>query len=61
MSMKCTECPYYWADAVERIGEDGKTHLEVVGREYCHYGYNDGYAPCEVVDEPTYDYTEDYE
>ena len=35
--MKCADCAYYWAD------EDEQT-------PYCHYGYGDGYAPCEVED-----------
>lgn len=59
--MKCKDCPYYWADTEEYVGDDGQVHLRTVGREHCQYGYNDGYAPCEVVDEPEYDYTEDYD
>ena len=51
--MDCKNCPYYWADTEEYIGEDGKTHLRTVGREHCQYNYNDGYAPCETSD---YDY-----
>ena len=34
-AIKCADCPYYWADA------DGEI-------PYCHYQYNDGYAPCEI-------------
>lgn len=41
--MKCKDCPYYWADV------DDKGHP--IGGEYCHYEYDDGYAPCEVEDE----------
>lgn len=48
--MKCTDCVYYWADIEEYVGEDGNTHARTVGNEYCHYAYNDGYAPCEVED-----------
>lgn len=62
--MKCENCPYYWADTQEYLGSDGELHVCEIGRKYCHYRYNDGYAPCEVVDEPTYDYdeySEDYE
>lgn len=40
--MKCKECPYYWSDT----DNEGKP----VSREYCHYIWNDGYAPCEVDD-----------
>ena len=35
--IKCKDCPYYWADAENEIA-------------YCHYAYNDGYAPCEIDD-----------
>lgn len=59
--MKCKDCPYYWADTEEYVGDDGQVHLRTVGREYCHYNYNDGNAPCEVSDEPEYDYMEDYD
>lgn len=45
--MKCINCPYYWEDTKEVIGADRLPHLEVVGKAYCHYNYNDGYAPCE--------------
>lgn len=45
--MKCTDCPYYFADIEEYIGEDGQPHLREAGREYCHYQYNDNDAPCE--------------
>lgn len=40
MKMKCTNCNYYWADC----DENGTP----TSREYCHYQYDDGYAPCEV-------------
>lgn len=40
--MKCVDCPYYWIDDGEQYG-------------CCHYRYNDGYAPCEVADEPVTD------
>lgn len=56
--MKCVDCPYWWADIEEYVGEDGKTHVRTVGYEHCHYRYNDGYAPCEV-EETDYE-TEDY-
>jgi hypothetical protein len=36
--MRCKDCPYWWIDDEE---------------PYCHYQYNDGYAPCEV-DETEY-------
>lgn len=42
--MKCADCPYYWADVNEQSGEQ-------IGHSYCHYQYDDGYAPCEVEDE----------
>ena len=35
--IKCKDCPYYWADMDGEIA-------------YCHYQYNDGYAPCEIDD-----------
>ena len=35
--MKCIDCPYFWKDDDNEIA-------------YCHYQYNDGYAPCEVED-----------
>lgn len=66
--MKCTDCPYYWADIEEYMGDDGKMHARTIGREYCHYAYNDGYAPCEAEEyyedvdySPEYEYEEDYE
>lgn len=36
-AVKCVDCPYHWREE---------------GEEYpvCHYGWNDGYAPCEVDD-----------
>lgn len=36
--MKCSECPYYWID------EDESEYPS------CHYGANDGCAPCEQED-----------
>ena len=36
-AIKCKDCGYYWADA------DGEI-------PYCHYGWNDGEAPCEIED-----------
>lgn len=38
--MKCSDCAYFWPDVDERTGEPTST-------AYCHYGYDDGYAPCE--------------
>ena len=35
--IKCKDCPYFWADG------DGENF-------YCHYQYNDGFAPCEADD-----------
>lgn len=35
--IKCIDCPYYWWD---ELGEPS----------YCHYQYDDGYAPCEIED-----------
>ena len=35
--IKCVDCPYYWVDADGEIA-------------YCHYQYDDGYAPCEIED-----------
>lgn len=35
--MKCMDCPYFWMDEDE-------------DRAYCHYHWEDGYAPCEVDD-----------
>ena len=39
--LKFKDCPYYWAD------NDPTT---VADLPYCHYQYNDGYAPCEIED-----------
>lgn len=44
--MKCKDCCYFWQDK----GED---------YPWCHYVWNDGYAPCEV--EEYEKETEDYE
>ena len=41
--MKCTECPYFWCEC----DEDGTP----IGHPYCHYQWDDGYAPCEGEDE----------
>ena len=35
--MKCADCPYCWKDEGDKY-------------PHCHYGYDDGYAPCEVED-----------
>ena len=35
--IKCANCSYYWADFDDEI-------------PYCHYQYDDGYAPCEIED-----------
>lgn len=48
--MKCKDCVYYFADIREYLGSDGEWHAYEASREYCHYAYNDGYAPCEVED-----------
>lgn len=40
--MKCIDCPYHWADC----DDNGVP----VNNAYCHYQYDDGYAPCEVDD-----------
>ena len=40
--MKCKDCPYYWSDT-----DDKGTPINL---PYCHYQWNDGYAPCEVDD-----------
>lgn len=40
--MKCAECPYWWKSK----NEDTPS---------CHYGYDDGCAPCEVEDDFTPD------
>lgn len=36
--MKCSNCPYSWAEF------DGDI-------PFCHYTWNDGYAPCEVEED----------
>ena len=38
----CSDCCYCWAD----VDDEGRP----VSREYCHYPYDDGYAPCEIDD-----------
>ena len=43
--MKCEDCAYYWRD------DDTKV-------KFCHYQYNDGYAPCEVDEQ--YEEQNDY-
>ena len=47
--MSCNNCGYHYADC-DSSGIP-------TGNAYCHYYYNDGYAPCEVDDE----YIEDEE
>lgn len=39
-TIHCADCPYYYNDL-----DDGEIC-------YCHYTWDDGYAPCEVEDEP---------
>lgn len=48
--MKCTDCAYYWCEC----DENGKP----IDHPFCHYQYNDGYAPCEVEET---EYIEDNE
>lgn len=38
--MKCKDCAYYYAE----IGPDGQP----LTLNFCHYRWNDGYAPCEI-------------
>lgn len=38
--MKCKDCPYFWSDCDEKGNP--------IDRPYCHYQWDDGYAPCEV-------------
>ena len=38
--LKCKDCPYYWADNDPTVAD----------LPYCHYQYDDGYAPCEIED-----------
>lgn len=45
--MKCKDCVYYYADIVL---DDETDEFTEIGDAYCHYGYNDGYAPCECDD-----------
>lgn len=45
--MKCNDCCYFWADCNDKG--------EPIGKPYCHYQYNDGYAPCEIEDNETPD------
>lgn len=50
--IKCEDCSYFWADC----DKSGKP----INHPSCHYGWNDGYAPCEVDDiETPDDYCED--
>jgi hypothetical protein len=42
MTIKCTDCPYYWADCNDKG--------EPIDRPSCHYQWDDGYAPCEIDD-----------
>ena len=41
--MKCKDCPYFFSDTDD--------HGKPIAREYCHYRWNDGYAPCEIDDQ----------
>ena len=41
--MKCKDCAYFWSDC----DDNGNP----IGNPYCHYQWNDGYAPCETEDE----------
>lgn len=47
MSLKCKDCPYHWADCNDKG--------EPIGAPYCHYQWDDGYAPCETDDYETID------
>lgn len=38
--MKCKNCCYWWAE----VDMDGKP----ISQEFCHYSWDDGYAPCEI-------------
>lgn len=38
--MKCKDCLYFFSDTNDKG--------EPITEEYCHYKYDDGYAPCEV-------------
>ena len=40
--MKCIDCPYHWKDENDDF-------------PCCHYGWNDGYAPCEVDEAEEYE------
>lgn len=42
MKLRCIDCLYFYADC----DEQGNAY----GSPYCHYGYDDGCAPCEVDD-----------
>lgn len=46
--MECKNCAYYWSDLCDKNGKP-------IGNPYCHYQWNDGYAPCEVDDYDTPD------
>lgn len=43
--MKCKDCPYWYSN----FGPDGTPTDE----PSCKYPYDDGYAPCEVDDQPS--------
>lgn len=54
--MKCTECPYYWADTEEQEIRDAwgvidTILVEIDGVKYCHYRWDDGDAPCERMEQ----------
>ena len=41
--MRCENCGYHYCDTDEQGN--------IIGFPYCHYPYDDGYAPCEVDDD----------
>ena len=41
--MKCADCGYWYADVDTETGKP-------VSEPYCHYPYDDGYAPCSYDD-----------
>ena len=44
--MECKDCPYYFSDTEEKEVNGTRT-VEETTAPYCHYGYNDGGAPCQ--------------
>lgn len=56
--MKCKDCVYYYHD-IDEFEIDGKMQVRAIGDAYCHYRYNDGYAPCEIED--SYDEPEEHD